>query len=387
MLNKIESAVSSFGKYIGLTMLCAVAFLAFYSATVSAEKVSFAATAPTPKATAKQTGKTAAKTAPTPKRSTSSTAKTTATPKPAPRTNSDAGKVIVSVTAARVRSEASTSSAELTKLKLGTVVPTTQKTSGAAPWYKVQLASSSKVTGGWMSSTVVSPFDPAKAEMIYRQLALRYPVKTTTSFSDAVEIYEFLTRIQPELKTSESISSLGLKRLQALAATLRKIPIEKAEEAQYKNFTAGQDKNIVYSEPAGQFFVRADLYWDLHKKYKGTVIGEEIAWAGARTDLPGECEGYIVCDLYNIREMDGTYLENYPDGKHAAESLKNIISYLEPIVADTKDKAVYNGPTDLSDRAEFNRLLSELRNIISKMPHPDKEKALQQIAKLAEAYR
>jgi hypothetical protein len=238
-----------------------------------------------------------------------------------------------------------------------------------------------------MSSTVVSSFDPAKAETTYKQLTAKYYGKESLSFSDAVELYEFLSRINPELKNPAITAELSLRRWQVLAAALSKIPIENSNGQPYKKFTDEQDKYIIYSDPAGQYFVRSELFWDLQKKYPKTMIGEEIAWAGARTYLPGECEGYVNCYLYVIRETDGQYLSLYPDGKHAHEALKNITSYLEPIVADLKEKKIYSGPTDLSDRADYNRQLAELRSIISNLPLVDKDKTLRQIALMAEAYR
>jgi hypothetical protein len=386
MLDPIKSAASAFTRFFGLFVLSGICFLAFYAGGIAAETNSplTVAVSPTP---AKKPAPT-----PTPKKPVASS-----TPKPGPKPASkpsatpgpktETAKVIVSVTGARVRSEATTSSTEIRKFKLGMIVPVLDKTMGAGFWYKVQLPAGSKPGAGWMSSTVVNSFDPAKAESVYRDLVQKNFKKDSMSFSDASEVYEFLTRIVPEIKTPATAAEFSLKRLQALAAALDKIPIVKSDDKVYKNFTTAQDKFIVYSDPAGQYFVRAELFWDLHKKYKGTVIGEEIAWSGARTYLPGECEGYVVCYLYNMRETDGTYLENYPDGKHSAEALKNIIAYMEPMANDTKDKSIYTGPSDLSDRAEFNRLLSELRGIVSKVPFVDKDKALQQIAKMAEIYR
>ncbi len=304
---------------------------------------------------------------------------------PAPKT--ELPKVIVSVTAARVRSAATTGSAEIRRLKLGTVLPVLDKTTGPAFWYKVQLPAGSRVATGWMSSTVTGSFDAAKAENIYRQLTSRNFKKEGMSFSDSVEVYEFLTRVLPEVKTNDVAAELGLKRLQSLAAALDAVGVMNSEKQPYKNFTTAQDKNIVYSDPAGQWFVRADLFWDLHKKYSGTSSGEEIAWAAARTSLPGECEGYINCYLYLIRETDGEYLNLYPEGKHAPEALKNITDYLAPIVADLKEKKNYDGPSDTSDRAEYNRHLAGLRAIISRLPLVEKDKPLRQIGLLAEAYR
>jgi hypothetical protein len=286
-----------------------------------------------------------------------------------------------------VRSAATTSSTELRRLKLGTLLPVLDKTAAAPIWYKVQLPAGSRVATGWVSSTVAGSFDTAKTESTYRQLAAKNFKSEKMSFNDAVEVYEFLTRVSPEVKTNNIAAELGLKRLRSLAAALNAIGIMNSDKQPYKTFTNAQDKNIVYSEPAGQWFVRAELFWDLHKKYSDTSLGEEIAWAAARTSLPGECEGYVNCYLYLLRETDGEYLNLYPDGKHALEALKNITAYLEPIVADLKDKKIYSGPADLSDRAEYNRHLADLRMIISRLPLVEKDKPLRQIGLMAEAYR
>jgi hypothetical protein len=88
-----------------------------------------------------------------------------------------------------------------------------------------------------------------------------------------------------------------------------------------------------------------------------------------------------------LRATDGEYLNFYPNGKYSKKALANITNLLEPIIADLGGKSVYAPPTDISDRAEFNRFLTELRTIISKMPDVDKTKTLQQINQLGEGYK
>jgi Bacterial SH3 domain len=324
---------------------------------------------------------------PTPAKKPAASAPNKTAAKPAATPAAGAQKVIVNTTSARVRSEASTASSELKRLKLGTVLSVVDKTKGAAPWYKVQMPAGSKVSSGWMSSTVVSEFDPGKAETIYTQLTTKNLKKTGMSFTDSAEVYEFLAGVVPDVKNGPLAAELGLKKFQALASALDAIPIMKADNAPYKDFTATHDEEIVYSEPAGQYFVRADKIWDLRKKHAKSPLADEIAWAAARTNLPGECEGYVPCYLYLFRETDGEYLNLHPFGKHAPEALKNLITYLQPIVADLKEKKIYDGPTDLSDRAEYTRHLADLRTIASKLALVDKDKLLRQINQLAEAYR
>lgn len=306
--------------------------------------------------------------------------------KPTPP-KTDTGKIIVSVTSARVRAAATTGSAEVRKLKLGTVLSVIEKTTGTAFWYKVQLPAGSKPATGWMSSTVVDSFDQAKSETTYRQLTTKNFKKEGMAYDHAVEVYEFLARVAPDVKNRTIAAELNLRKYQALASVLALIPIERSNSQPYKGFTDKNDGNIVYSDPAGQFFIRADHLWDLNKKYADTVYGEETAWTAARTFLPGECEGYINCYLYVIKITDGEYLTRYPDSKNAVEALKNISAFLDPIVDDLKEKKVYTGPSDISDRAEYNQHLTDLRAIISRLPLVEKDKPLRQIVLLGEAYR
>lgn len=272
-------------------------------------------------------------------------------------------------------------------MKLGTVLPVLEKTTGKAFWYKVQLTAGSKPATGWMSSTVVDSFEAGKAETKYRELTAKNFKKEKMSFTDASEVYEFLNRVAPEVKTRTIAAELNLRKYQSLAAALEFIPIERTESNPYKAFTNTHDKNIVYSEPAGMWFIRPEHLWDLNKKYADTIYGEEMAWTAAITPMAGECEGYVNCYLYRIKSTWGEYLVRYPDSKNAVESLKNISAFLDPVVDDLKEKQVYTGPTDITDRAEYNRLLVDLRNIISRLPLIEKDRALRQIGLLAEAYK
>jgi hypothetical protein len=125
----------------------------------------------------------------------------------------------------------------------------------------------------------------------------------------------------------------------------------------------------------------------LHKKYEKSPLADQIAWEGAQNPLPGECEGYVNCYLFYTRMTTGEYLSLHPTGKRNLEALTNLTNSLDPIVADLAAKTVYTGPTDVTDRAEFNNLIAELRTIISRLPLTEKEKPLQQLKKIAEGFR
>ena len=302
------------------------------------------------------------------------------TPKPKPPADSNpAKKIIVSATSVRVRSQPNANSKVLNTLNIGTVLSVLDKNSA---WFQVKLADDKS---GWVSKNVTLDFDSAKRSEITQKIAAKYIKSTVLSFADAAQIFDFLK--SSPTGGSDLLADLQFKRLLALGIALKKIPFGKDDQNPYKDFVKTNENEIVYSEPSAEWYVRANAFWELHNQYKNLSIGEEIAWQAAQTQLPGECEGYVNCYLYNIRATDGEYLNFYPGGKYSKKALQNITYFLEPIIGDLKEKAVYSAAADISDRADFNRYLAELRKIISKVPYLEKAKTLKQINQLGEGYR
>lgn len=253
-------------------------------------------------------------------------------------------------------------------------------------WYKVSYSSGGKTSSGWVSANAVNDLNSSGRTQIYHQIVERN-FNAQMDFASASELADFLTRIDGELDESEKSAEVRLKRLQAIRSALRAVPADKTAATPYKEFLKAHDTEIVYNEPAGQWLVTANQFWALHEKFKKSNLAESIAWEAANNPLPGECEGYVNCYLFDMRMRFGEYLNRHPAGRNSAEALKNITDYLSPIVADSSQKNIYTGPTDVTDRAEFNNLIAELRTIIARMGLVDKEKALQQLRTIAEAYR
>ena len=369
------------GNVLVLFVLAAFLFLGIFSEAGKAQMMRSTKPTPTPKKASTPKGmapkKSPASTRPTPK----ATAKTT--PKPTPKTTpkpAASPQIIVSVTSARLRSEPTTSSDTLQYLKIGAVYPMADKNT---QWYKVQVGDKL----GWISNTVSQTFSSAKRGETYQAIAAKYFKQQSMDFATASQLYDFLTIAEKQVTDPRQLSDLSFKRLLALQMALKKIPIDKQGKEPYKAFIKGKDKVIVYSDPSAEYYVQSELFWTLHEKYKGTAIGEDIAWQAALNPHAGECEGYLNCYLFLLRATHGEYLNFYPAGKHSKKALADISGFLEPMAADSREKSVYTGPSDISDRAEFNKLLTELRTIISKVPYPEKAKPLAQIKQLGEAYR
>lgn len=297
---------------------------------------------------------------------------------------SELPQIIVTDFAARVRRQAKPDAPEMSRLKLGTVLKVTEKNPA---WYRVKYVSEGKDADGWISANSVNDLNAAAREDLYRQIVERN-FKNEMDFAAAAEMVDFLTGVSGELGNTNSAAELELKRLLALRAALKKIPAERRDQAPYKEFLRAHEKSVVYSEPSGEWLVASNRFWDLHKKYAAaTPIADRVAWEAAQNSLPGECEGYVNCYLFAERMTNGEYLRLHPTGAKSVEALTNLIGSLDPIVADLNQKSVYNGPTDVTDRAEFNNLIAELRTIVSRLPLTDKEKALRHLKQIAEAYR
>lgn len=369
-------------------LTAAICFLTFnfVSAAMSAEIRPTAEPTPTPK-TKKSETRSRQKAS---QNATKSDAKSPATKKTASKTSQPtappsgekpAAQIIVTAAGVIVRGQPSAKAARLTTVKLGKVLPVTKR--GTA-FYQVEYETGK---GGWIATSYTRDFEADRRDNLYREIGEKYLKTKIFDFATASEVTDFLRMAQATVKTDEARADLSFKRLLFIAAALKAIPDGKGERFPYKNFIKANDRDIVFSEPAAQWYLRSESLWDLREKFAALPIAEEIAWTAANNPLAGECEGYINCYLYNIRAADGEYLNFYPNGEYAQKSLTKISNYLEPFVADIKEKTVYTPPSDISDRAEFNRFLTELRAIVSKVPSIEKNKVLKQINDLGEGYK
>ena len=292
-------------------------------------------------------------------------------------------QIIVAATGVRVRREPDFAAETVQIAQIGTVFQLLEQN---ADWCKIRLDKDGE-SSGWIAKKLTQTFTNARRAEIYRSVADKYLKQTSPSFADLAQLAEFLASAQKEFKDTNDQADFAFRRLRALKIALDRVPFDKQTENPYKEFLDKNADEIVYSEPSGKWLVRSELFWTLREKYKNAPIAEEIAWMAAQNSIPGECEGYINCYLYLLRATEAEYLNFYPNGKYSREALKNLTDFLEPIAADATAKAVYSSATDTSDRADFNKYLTELRAIVSKTPHLEKSKTLAQIKRIAEAHR
>lgn len=192
-------------------------------------------------------------------------------------------------------------------------------------------------------------------------------------------------RTQP---SAQAATTKEYKRLVNLSVALRKITGNNYDKEPQRSLLKRNDKDIVYSDPSGEWYVRSRRFWDLEKKYHKLAIADKIAWTAAENQLPGECEGYVPCYLGAIRRTHGKYLELYPRGAYSKKAVQRMIKSLQYIVDDaSSSKKNYDGTVEAADDAEFTKLIKELRDILKRVSHREKIKALSQLKTIEAAYK
>lgn len=288
------------------------------------------------------------------------------------------GEIIVAVTGARLRSQPSLKSRIVGFSKLGEVYSVVSKRRN---WYQISLNSG---RSAWISGTIVEDYDDSRRGLIYQKLADKYLAREKLDFKTASEAFGFLAMTRNRVENKNVRAALELKRLRMLNRTLEALPFDKLDQEPYKTFTNINRAEIAYSEPAGQWLVRADTLWDLREKYSDLPIADDIAWEAANTMLPGECEGFIGCHFPLMVMTDGRYLKYYPNGKYSKKALDVVIQNLNEMAGNTEFS--YEPLYDDSERSEFNKSVRELRASLNRVSSPDRRRALRLLNQVEKKY-
>ncbi len=185
------------------------------------------------------------------------------------------------------------------------------------------------------------------------------------------------TRLADRLE-GEAGPEAALWRFRVISHTLEAMGMSTEElKAPAAAWLEKHKEEVVYSEPAGQYYVRQDGVWALYEKSKATPLAEEIAWEAANTPLAGECEGYLPCYAGSSLESLGRYLELYPRGKWTSEGLDSLYWMLDPMSPE-------EFPLDAQDLGECSKIFAKWRQILKSLSGAEKQR--QGLEKLAKSY-
>lgn len=281
---------------------------------------------------------------------------------------------ITTVAAMRVRKEPQVAAAEITRLKLGTIVnavsrSSSQDTIGGKTdyWYRINLPNGDT---GWLFGGLLLDYSPQQRLALLRRIIEARLNAENLEFADQQETYNLARSSIDEVKDAGTRAEFELLTLLALRSSAATFPDNRGEEATYREWRKSHAAEVVKNEFAGGYNLRAELLWNLEAKYHAQSIAERIAWEAAETQPPSDCEGDEVCDFFVI-EGEVKYLSLHPTGAHAAEAIKNLTAALTDEVisaANAKggDKYV------VEQRVALRKMLASLRLAVVKTSAPEK---------------
>ena len=295
---------------------------------------------------------------------------------------------ITAVSAVRARTGPQVGAQEITRLRLGTVVDAVARSAEQSEiggktdyWYRVALPGGEP---GWIFGGLLQEYDPAR-----RQAAIdaiiedRLKIESMT-FEDGVDFYNFVAGELDQIEAPGEVRGrLELMRLHALSRAVGAISGGEQVRPPYRDFSKAHAEEIYYHELAGIWAVRPDAFWDLERRYHGSLIGERIAWDAAQALRGGECESDEVCNFLDLCETQGRYLRLYPDGEHASEAIRNIT---ESLASEDVSGTLAGSGGDkylVAERKAVKKAVAELRPVVAKTKSPEKDELLKLLGELA----
>jgi len=290
---------------------------------------------------------------------------------------------ITTVSAMRARKAPQVTAEEVARLKLGTVVnaiarSTNQDTAAGKTdyWYRVDLPNGQT---GWLFGGLLLDYKASQRQALVRQIIEARLKAENTDFGDRQEIYNLAERSVIDAKDVNTLAEFELLQTLALANWALSIPYE-SDKSPYREWVKAHAAQVDHNEFAGGYQLKADVLWNLEKKYRALPIADRIAWEASQMLPPSDCEGDEVCSLF-LSEGEIKYLGLYPTGAHAAEALKNIAEALtDQVIEFANDKG--GDKYAVEQRAELKKLLTSLRLAVAKTSAPEKAELVKKLERI-----
>ena len=288
---------------------------------------------------------------------------------------------ITIVSAMRARGAPRIDAAEITRLKLGTVInatahSTTQETIGGKTdfWYSVALPNGQT---GWLFGGLLLDYTPRERAQLLRQIIEARLKAENTEFADREEIYNLAARAVQDAKNTETRAEFELLQLLALSNWANSFPDNLRDKSPYREWHRAHASEMIPNEFGGGYNLRADLLWQLEKKYQSLPIADRIAWEAAQMLPPSDCEGDEVC-VFFLYEGEIKYLSLHPTGAHVSEALNHLT---EALSDELINRANANGGDkyDVQERIDLRKMFASLRAALAKTSAAEKVELLKKL--------
>ena len=293
---------------------------------------------------------------------------------------------ITTASAVRARTAPEVSAAEVTRLKLGTLLSAdarsaeqTEVGSKRDYWYRVALPGGGQ---GWVFGALLADFDPRRGGETALRIAEERLNIEEMSRDDALDLYNFVEGAVADARGA-AVGGLERARLHALDRAVRVMGTDDKGRLLNSEFQKAHARDIYYHELAGGWAVKPEAFWELEKKYHGTALGDRIAWDAAQALYGGECEGQEVCVFLRVQQTEGRYLGLYPKGAHAAEALQNLSEALTAAVLEETLQQKGGDQYAKEEREAVKKALAELGAAVSKAEGPGRDAIMKELDRLS----
>ena len=243
---------------------------------------------------------------------------------------------VTSASSVRVRSTPATTGSVVATLGVGTVLEELGRSDAPTRigdvedyWYKVRAPGGAT---GWVFGGLTVAADPARIDDAYLRITRARLDAQNLSLTDWIDLYGFLGRAATGAHSRDARAELEISRLRALGRSMYSVEDDKRDQEPFRSFFAGVKSQLDYSDPAGVWLVRSELFWKVYEACRDTSYAEQAAWYAAENELPGECEGDEECHLSAFLMTTGRYIKLYPRGQYVPDALKDLDELLNSLV-------------------------------------------------------
>jgi len=201
------------------------------------------------------------------------------------------------------------------------------------------------------SAVLRASFDQDRSSEIQELIIESQLARGPRQLANELELLAFVERILQDIPANDRdrIEFLRLRAMQRAAGQTFRY---RAGDSGPQSWIKRHEQELIYSDPAGQWMVVSQLFWNLEEPNRGTRFGDNIAWAAVENGLPGECEGFLNCYLAVTLMAEGRYLDLYPAGAHVEEALDRFDTFLRNVIeASERPRMSYEL---LGEHAEFH---------------------------------
>jgi hypothetical protein len=293
---------------------------------------------------------------------------------------------ITTASAVRARTAPETNAPEVTRLKLGILLSADARSAEQTEigskrdyWYRVALPDGGQ---GWVFGALLTDFDPRRGGDTVLRIAEERLNIEDMSQDETLDLYNFAEGALAETRGA-AVGGLERARLRALDRAVRAMGTDDKGRLTKPGFQKAHKQEIYYHELAGSWAVKPEAFWELETKYRGTPLGDRIAWDAAQALYPGECESDEVCQFLRFQQTQGRYFALYPSGAHAAEALQNLKEALASVELDAAMQREGGDQYARQEQEALKKALAELRAAVSKSDAPEKAEVLNRLKELS----